>query len=180
LDHCDDIGPLLSAYSDGELAPLQTDQVTRHLDGCERCKETLLDFLLLGHHLRSAVPMPTLDGFSERVLDGLAGSPHPMRQRLSSWFEELREGWIQVVSLAGTAVALATLTLLLAAPVRLHELSAWLRGVHNVEVTQASEPGGSQTFISRLEATPPNVAMWSEPYNKTTVIWLGDDSSGND
>ena len=32
----------------------------------------------------------------------------------------------------------------------------------------------SQTVISRLESEIPSVAVWSEPQNDTTVIWLPD------
>ena len=65
MAHCDDIAPLLGAFNDGELSGHETDLVTQHLDGCETCKETLLDYLLLGHHLRTATAMPSLDGFTE-------------------------------------------------------------------------------------------------------------------
>ena len=67
MAHCDDIAPLLSAFNDGELPAHETDLVTQHLDGCETCKETLIDYLLLGHHLRTATATSTLDGFTART-----------------------------------------------------------------------------------------------------------------
>ncbi len=32
----------------------------------------------------------------------------------------------------------------------------------------------SEAVISKLESQSPNVAVWSEPQNDTTVIWLPD------
>jgi anti-sigma factor RsiW len=197
LAHCDDIAPLLSAFNDGELAPHESEQVTRHLDRCETCKDTLLDYLMLGHHLRSAAAMPTLEGFSESVLKAIEGSRRPFRDRLRYRLAELREGWVAAVSLTGAALATAALVLVLAKPQSLSRLSAMVgrspQPSGPSEIVQNS-PGSSpppaspevppasnsETFISRLEAKPPSVAMWSEPDNKTTVIWLGDDASGNE
>ncbi len=44
------------------------------------------------------------------------------------------------------------------------------------EVASGAAPMGDspQTVISRLEARTPNVAVWSEPETKTTVIWMPD------
>ncbi|HKD65416.1 MAG TPA: zf-HC2 domain-containing protein [Candidatus Binataceae bacterium] len=198
MSHCDDIAPLLSAYSDGELSPLETDQVTRHLDSCEACRDTLVDFVLLGHHLRSAVPMPSLDGFVENVMGSIAAERRPLRDRALNWLDELRGRWVAIVSLGGAAIATAALLLVLAEPATVGRLASLFHGPANpvVEVAKqepprnpvepepvavtASVPSNSQAFISRLEAKPPSVATWSEPDNKTTVIWLGDDASGND
>jgi len=211
LAHCDDIAPLLGAFNDGELAPHQAEQVTRHLDGCETCKETVLDYLMLGHHLRSAAGMPSLEGFSESVLKAIEGSRRPFRDRLRYHFAQLRESWVAAVSLTGAALATAALALVLAEPQTLSRLSAMLgrspqpsgpseqasgpfEQASGPSETVKNSPGtsppsassevpsssNSETFISRLEAKPPSVAMWSEPDNKTTVIWLGDDASGNE
>ena len=197
MAHCDDIAPLLSALNDGELAPHEAEQVSRHLDGCEACKETVLDYLMLGHHLRSAAAMPSLEGFSESVLKAIGGSRRPFRDRLHYHFEQLRDSWVAVVSLTGAALATAALALVLAEPQTLSRLSTMLGRspqlsgpseiVKNSPGTsppsassEAPSSSNSETFISRLEAKPPSVAMWSEPDNKTTVIWLGDDASGNE
>ena len=191
MDQCPDIVPLLSAFNDGELLPVETDQVSRHLDNCENCRETLLDFVLLGHHMRSAVAMPSMDGFLEEVMDGIASSRRPLSQRLRYWLEELRERWVAVVSLTGAAVAMATLLLVLAEPQTLTRISGLVHGHSSpIEMAQTSPaspaaasvtpPSTSQTYISRLEARHPAVATWSEPDFKTTVIWLGDDASGNE
>jgi anti-sigma factor RsiW len=197
LANCDDIAPLLSAFNDGELEPLEADQVSLHLNNCEGCRDTLLDFVLIGHHVRNAVPMPSLEGFAQGVLGAIAATGRrPIRDRLLYRLEELRERWVAVVSLAGAAIAMASLILVLAEAGTLVRISSWIHpGSKPIEVAQkvpaqaagganpatsVSEPFDSQTFISRLEARHPSVATWSEPENKTTVIWLGDDASGND
>ncbi len=201
MAHCDDIAPLLSAFNDGELSAHETDLVTQHLDGCETCKETLLDYVLLGHHLRTATAVSSLDGFTENVMRGIAGARRPFRGRLLNRLEDLRERWVAAVSLAGATVALATLALVLAEPHTWERISAPFRTkpvstdlAQNPDTLASSSPlpaqsssssplpdqSSSEAFISRLEATPPSVALWSEPDTKTTVIWLGDDASGND
>ncbi len=194
MAYCTDIAPLLGAFNDGELPPLETDQVSRHLDNCESCRETLLDFVLLGHHMRSAVAMPSMEGFIEGVMGGIASSRRPLRQRLLYSLEELRERWVAALSLAGAAVAVASLLLVLAKPQTLTRISGLVHGHSSpVEVAQnppvnlprpasapVSSPSNSQTVVSRLDARRPAVAMWSEPDYKTTVIWLGDDASGNE
>jgi len=193
LAHCDDIAPLLSAFNDGELPAHETDLVTQHLDGCETCKETLIDYLLLGHHLRTATATSTLDGFTETVMRGIAGARRPFRGRLLNRLEDLRERWVAAVSLAGAAVAMATLALVLAEPHTRERISLWFGGhsdtppiaqeadtVASSSSSTLPDQSSSEAFISRLEARRPSVALWSEPNTKTTVIWLGDDASGND
>lgn len=197
MAHCDDIAPLLGALHDGELSGSEADRVTQHLDGCETCKETLLDYLLLGHHLRTATAITSLDGFTESVMRGIADARRPFRGRLLNRLEDLRERWVAAVSLAGATVALATLALVLTEPHTWEQISARFRTApapsetaQNPETFARSSPAplpaqsstetNSEAFISRLEAKPPSVALWSEPDTKTTVIWLGDDASGND
>ena len=194
MAQCSDIVPLLSSYNDAELTPLETEQVSHHLDKCESCRETLLDFVLLGHQLRAAMAMPATEGFVDAVMSGIGSSRRPLRQRLRNWLEQLRERWVAAVSLGGAAVATAALVLVLAEPQTVNRIS-WLLhpSTGRVQETvnapptapppvaaQAATPFNSQTYISRLEARHPSVATWSEPDFKTTVIWLGDDASGNE
>jgi anti-sigma factor RsiW len=209
LAHCDDIAPLLSAFNDGELSAQESNQVAKHLDGCEACKATVLDYLLLGHHLRSATALPPLDGFTERVMKGIGGTRRPLRGRLLNRIEDLRERWVAAVSLMGTAVAVASLVLVLAEAHAKHPVAGLPNGSSTVSVANNNvanntvagnnvanngdvssetsstesfepEPPAGEAYISRLEAKPSSVATWSEPDTKTTVIWLADDSSGND
>jgi len=190
LAHCDDIAPLLSAFNDGELTPHETNSVAEHLDGCEPCKASVLDYLLIGHHLRTVTTLPCLDGFTERVMEGIAATRRPFWGRLLNRMDDLRESWVAAVSLMGTAIALAALALALAEPHALQRVAGWFGGTPApviVENEPAAPPSPiavsetlSETHISRLEAKPSSVATWSEPDTKTTVIWLADDTSGND
>ncbi len=210
MAHCSEIEPLLSAYTDGELTALESEQVTHHLDNCGGCKETLLDYVLLGHHLRSAVAMPSLEGFAESVLNAIPRRRPSLRERFFDWRERMRERWIAAISVTGAAAAMASLALVLwqqpqvvggipwlghrqsggadAAARSLNRNSTSIQIPDQAQNTAAAAPAAaaqaapfnSETFISRLESRHPSVAMWSEPDYKTTVIWLGDDASGND
>lgn len=211
MAHCDDIAPLLSAFNDGELSPHESNQVAEHLNGCEVCKSTVLDYLLLGHHLRTATPLPDLGGFTERVMEGIAGTRRPLRDRLLNRLEAWRERWVAAVSVMGAAMAVAALAMVLAGPHSLPRVADVLSGSSPKTATTVSNgatnvsntattvtfndenmsptpdvppfvpdhPSG-EAYISRLEARPASVATWSEPDTKTTVIWLADDTSGND
>jgi negative regulator of sigma E activity len=185
---CVEIAPLLSAFSDGEVSAMEADQVTRHLDGCAACKETLADYVLLGHHVRSAMELPSLDGFADAVMAGIAETRVPLSERIEFWLDELRERWVPVVSVAAAAVAVASLVLVILQPQSLvnlfHPGSGTPVAISNQgappppPVTEVAEQvPNDETEISRLEARPPDVATWSEPEDKTTVIWLGDDAS---
>jgi len=191
LAHCTEISPLLSAFKDGELAQVETEQVALHLQDCPTCRETLLDFVLLGHRLQSAVAMPSLEGFAEGVMAKIAASQRPWHQRLLYRLEQLREQWVAAIALAGVAIATASLITVLVEPQTLTRFSAIVRTpVASGKYAQntplpamnlsAPAEQDSQTFISRIESRHPSIATWSEPDYKTTVIWLGDDNSGND
>jgi anti-sigma factor RsiW len=190
---CDDIAPLLSAFNDGELTAQETNQVAEHLDGCETCKAAVLDYLLLGHHVRTATALPSLDGFTERVMKGIASTRRPLRGRLLNRIENLRERWVAAVSLLGTAVAVATLILVLAEAHATHRVAGASTEPSTTTVMNddesspapsappfVSEHPAGEAYISRLEARPSSVATWSEPDTNTTVIWLADDTPGND
>ncbi len=196
---CADIVPLLSAFKDSELSPLETDQVGLHLENCPTCRETLLDFVLIGHHLRTAMALPALDGFTEAVMGAVADSPRPLRERIRYGLEELRERWVAAAAVAGVAIATASLVLVLAEPQTMTRLSGVFHPPAQPTQLAQNQAGrsdkpestapapvlssgeSSQTYISRLESRHPSVATWSEPDYKTTVIWLGDDNnSGND
>jgi anti-sigma factor RsiW len=187
LERCDYIEPLLGAYQDGELPPAQAAVVQEHLSKCEICSEALLDFAVLGHQLREAIVVPSLAGFTEAVINCLPESSHTPGA-LSRLLEGLRQRWIPAMALLSSATAAAALAVVFLAPAR--------APVRNVVVAQASAPiapaaqpseiaevddgfNRDETFISRLETKDPSVAVWSEPNNKTTVIWLPDENSGD-
>ena len=138
----------------------------------------------------------SLNGFSDRVMQGIAVTPRPLRGRLLNRIEDLRERWVAAVSLMGAGVAVAALALVLAEPHTLQRMagahpapgpSTAMNTAQEMNTTEeapstAAEPPfvpehpAGETYISRLEAKPSSVATWSEPDTKTTVIWLGDDT----
>ena len=166
MAHCDDIAPLLSAFNDGELPAHETDLVTQHLDGCETCKETLIDYLLLGHHLRTATAIPSLDGFTEGVMRGIAGARRPFRGRLLNRLEDLRERWVAAVSLAGATVALATLALVLAEPHTWERISALFRTTAPPRLRRSplrSPPRRPQPYPTHPRARPSSRGWRQDP-----------------
>ena len=195
MDQCDDIAPLLSAYNDAELSPAQTEQLTHHLDRCEHCKDTLLDYIVLGHHLRMATQPPALEGFAEAVQARIVGTRRPLRKRLRFVLGEWRDAWLTGVAVGSAALAVAIWALVLLAPATVRSWLLHLNpSVNQSDIAHNHHPStsppaasvedalsnqfaspDSEAVISRLEAKPDSVALWSEPDTKTTVIWLNDD-----
>ncbi|HSR58270.1 MAG TPA: hypothetical protein VLL57_08775, partial [Candidatus Binataceae bacterium] len=108
---------------------------------------------------------------------------------------EINERMAAAVAIIATAGAVAVLTALAVTPYLRGHLSNKLSGTSiaklanqgearlaaatdqeaaqiasSPEVTEAA--GDSHAVISRLESQIPSVAVWSEPENDTTVIWL--------
>jgi hypothetical protein len=53
---CDDIRPILGAYADGQLGPVETDAVVAHLEQCGRCRQLVRDQQQVQHVLDSWQP----------------------------------------------------------------------------------------------------------------------------
>jgi anti-sigma factor RsiW len=187
VTQCSEISPLLGAFEDGELEPHEMQEVARHLARCQMCEKVLASYATVGRLLRDTVAIPTLDAFGEAVHARLEHLRPPLITRIGRWFDSLGE---RFGTAAGFAVAMATaavLTIVLATP-----LVRDMNGANRQDITMASresigpdinasspatlaaagsEPG---TVISRLETSNPDVAVWSEPSQDTTVIWLPD------
>jgi Putative zinc-finger len=186
VTQCSEISPLLGAFEDGELEPHEMQEVARHLARCQMCEKVLASYATVGRLLRDTVAIPTLDGFGEAVHARLEHLRPPLITRIGRWFDSLGE---RFGTAAGFAVAMATaavLTIVLVTP-----LVRNITGTGHRDLTIAgresgpninasspailaaagSEPG---TVISRLETSNPDVAVWSEPSQGTTVIWLPD------
>ena len=140
MAHCDDIAPLLSAFNDGELTAQETNSVAEHLDGCESCKASINDYLLIGHHLRTATTLPSLDGFTERVMEGIAATRRPFGGRLLDRVDNLRQSWVAAVSLMGTAIAMAALALALAEPHALQRFAGQFGGTPRRLLSRMNSP----------------------------------------
>jgi anti-sigma factor RsiW len=186
---CDEIAPLLGSFQDGELLPHLMKEVAHHLAGCTSCEETLADYSSLGGLLRDTAPEPALDGFAMAVQARIEQLRSPLRMRLGRWFETQRERFGNGVAVTFAMAAAAILTVVITTPFARKMIGA---GDHAAQVTArdvrvlardtakssgalASAVGGEpSTIISKLETSNPDVAVWSEPSQDTTVIWLPD------
>ena len=124
----------------------------------------VLDYLLIGHHLRTATALSSLDGFTESVMQGIAATRRPFRGRLLNRVEDLRESWVAAVSLTGTAIAMATLALVLAEP---HALQRF-----------AGRFGGTPApFAENEQPEPPSPVAASETISETHHLAAGGNTS---
>jgi anti-sigma factor RsiW len=186
---CNKIAPLLGAFEDGELQPHEMQEVARHLASCRSCEEALAGYSDLGRMLRDAVAPPALDGFTASVQARLEQLRPPLRirldRRLGTWRERFGGGLAIAFAMAATAILTVVITTPLArnmigagnhvTQVARRDVSALARDAVQAPAALASaaigEPG---TIISKLETSNPDVAVWSEPSQGTTVIWLPD------
>ena len=186
---CKEIAPLLGPFEDGELQPHEMQEVARHLASCENCEKDLAGYSTLGRLLRDATPPAPLDGFAMAVQARIEQLHPPLRVRLGRWFETQRERFGNGAGVAFAMAAAAILTVVVTTPfarnmigvgnrvaqVAQRDTSALARNVVRSPAALASAASGEPgTIISKLETSNPDVAVWSEPSQDTTVIWLPD------
>jgi anti-sigma factor RsiW len=193
MAQCDDVAPLLGAFEDGELPPHEMQEVARHLASCAGCEETLAGYSNIGQLLRDAAPAPALDGFALAVRARIEQLRPPLRVRLGRWFETQRERFGSGVAVALAMAAAAMLTVVITTPfarnmvgtgnhvtqVAMRDARALARdtassSAKSSEAIASAMRGEPSTIISKLESSNPDVAVWSEPSQGTTVIWLPD------
>jgi len=189
MPQCDDIAPLLGAFEDGELAPQEMHAVALHLASCKNCDLTLAAYANLGGLLRDAARAPSLDGLATAVQARIERLRPPLRVRVGRWFEELRERYGNAAAMALAMGAAAVLTVVVVTPFARDLLSVRDRAVQvatrdakalkgdaskSLEAMAAAASREPSTVISKLETSNPDVAVWSEPSQDTTVIWLPD------
>jgi anti-sigma factor RsiW len=189
MAQCDDIAPLLGTFEDGELPPHEMQEVARHLASCTNCEEALAGYSSIGRMLRDAAPAPALEGFAMAVQARIAQLRPPLRARLGRWFDARRERFGNGLAIAFAMAAAAILTVVITTPFARNMLGA---GNHVAQVAirdaqelkrdtdkslsaiAAAASDEPSTIISKLETSNPDVAVWSEPSQDTTVIWLPD------
>jgi anti-sigma factor RsiW len=189
MAQCNDIAPLLGSFEDGELAPHEMREVARHLASCASCEQTLAGYSKVGRLLRETASAPALDGFALAVQARIEQLRPPLRVRVGRWFEAQRERFGGGLAVAFAMAIAAILTVVITTP-----FARNLVGVGANHVTQlatrdaralarerakssaaiASATSEPSTIISKLESSNPDVAVWSEPSQDTTVIWLPD------
>lgn len=202
MTDCRDIAPLLGFFEDSELEPHEMQEVARHLASCKGCEGTLTEYTTIGRHLRAVVAEPSLENFAANVQRRLDQIPVPIRMRIERYLGQLTERWTAGLAVGAAAMALGAWVFLFApyarhyleegsgagpiaisqpqAPASKSQVAVNTKdqdqggGRDDGDVAQAPVPDGPQTVISRLEARTPDVAVWSEPETKTTVIWMPD------
>ena len=188
MTRCDDIAQLLGAFQDGELPPHGMREVARHLAGCKDCEQAAESSSAIGQMLREAAPTPNLDGFAGAVLARLDNLRPSLLTRFGRWLDVRRERFGLGTAMAFTAAA-AVLTIVIATPFAHYMMNAGnhaaqiaARDMHVVAHQAANAPAALASaassepgvIISKLETSNPDVAVWSEPTQGTTVIWLPD------
>lgn len=182
---CSEISLMLGPFEDGELEPNEMQEVARHLASCKLCEKILHEYNLLGRELRGLLTSPSLEGFAEAVNARIQDLQVPWRARLERSFGSFKNSLTAAVAMGTLTAAVAILTAILVTPYVQHRIG------HNARVPSlaklerieqqapqvaaadlASAAQDSHAIISRLEAEMPSVAVWSEPQNDTTVIWL--------
>lgn len=189
MAQCSEIFPLLGPFEDGELESHEMQEVARHLAHCASCEGALSAYGNLGRLLRDTVPVPPLDGFAQAVQSRIERVRPPLRVRLGRWIEGMGERFGTAAGLALAAAAAAVLAVVIVTPFARnllgpgdHAVKLAAREVSTVANKAApaaeslAEAAGSEpsTIISQLETSNPDVAVWSEPVQDTTVIWLPD------
>jgi anti-sigma factor RsiW len=196
---------LLGAFEDGELEPNEMQDVARHLATCRACEDILSDYNSIGRELREIITIPPLDGFAASVVARIKARPVPLRERIEAFFSGFNQRLVAGLAMVSMAGAVAVLTAIIITPyIRQHvgngngNVSAPMAKVdsagsanlasatqQDAQVLEAPQQltstgsmhsGDSRAVISRLESEVPSVAVWSEPENDTTVIWLPQDS----
>ncbi len=190
---CSEIGLMLGPFEDGELEPHEMQEVARHLARCNDCEKLLLDYGIVGRELRTLASQPALpapEAFAQTVDARIAKLRVPWRRRSAlafrGWGEQMGAAFASM-ALAATAAVVTILLLSPAARVYLTRQPAASLARLETKVGEprqqlasaespvaVSTPGNSEAIISRLESNIPSVALWSEPQDGTTVIWLPD------
>ena len=101
---CDEAGPLVAAYADGELEGFRRHAVEKHLRGCARCAAQHADILALRTRLRAEVPyFAAPPGLQERVRAAVWSTP-PARASAAPTAQRWR--WLGGGVVAGCAATM--------------------------------------------------------------------------
>jgi anti-sigma factor RsiW len=190
MAECGEIGMMLGAFEDSELEPNEMQEVAFHLARCESCTGVLADYSTLGRNLRSIASEPTLAGFSSAVVARIDRLPQPVTVRIARFIARQLDAVGAGVAWGCAIAAVAVATIFLITPYAQqvanrgsHATASIATAEHGVvppanQLATASEPtmadNDSHADISRLESENHSVAVWSEPREGTTVIWLPD------
>ena len=98
---CHEATALLQAYSDGELDPVRSAEMERHLLGCAACAARRDELSALRARIRTEVPYhrapPAVRARALAALDAAVSTPAPSRRPQGRW------SWLTAGALAGSA-----------------------------------------------------------------------------
>lgn len=156
--NCDDVQSRVHAYLDGELGPVESAQIEKHLDQCPNCMPIYQQAQALRAALHAQATYFTApDGLDSRIRSALrAGAPQNTRTVV--W-----KRWGLGAALAFAAVATWSLTLLLSTPSVQHRLlrevvSDHVRSLmaqHLTDVASSDEHTVKPWFNGKLNFSPP-------------------------
>lgn len=79
---CPDVQERLSAYLDGALSPMEMEEVSEHVRGCEACRIILSELRQVRDELRSLPEVPIPDGLHSSIMRSLEPHLKPKRRPL--------------------------------------------------------------------------------------------------
>ncbi len=83
--NCDEVVPLLAAAADGEVDPLRTHALHKHVAGCESCSLKYAAMVDLKRRLRAELPYHAAPAALRARLVARAAPPAPARPPWSQW-----------------------------------------------------------------------------------------------
>lgn len=104
MANCEEIRPLLGAYADGELDPIESDAVVAHLEQCGRCRQVVRDQQQAQHVFDSYQPPPVAAAewtrIGRRLRAELEGKGEPLVLKTRSHSEALEPTPVAMPALA--------------------------------------------------------------------------------
>lgn len=163
LPNCKDFEKRLDLFLDGEIDGRTMRELALHVARCPSCESGLREV----ERLQDAVAETVRDGVDH--ID-VAALWHSVEGRLDARplpvLARLRERWGVQPAFEMPAMALAAA----AAVVLVVAGAIWTRGALPVAETQVT--ASNKADIGRLSSSASSVAVWTEPRNQTTAIWV--------
>jgi hypothetical protein len=164
----------LQRFVDGELNSRKARELSKHLDECAECSDSVHAIRGTGDLLRFAfndvLEGAPLEGFADRVMEGIEkDSKTPWFEGLKVWFDEVfkhqRKVWVPPLALAGAAAAALLITL-----------------SFGDELPNREVPNGSTvlsvSFGSSVEGAV--FELEDKDGSTTAVIWVDESKTSND
>ena len=106
---CDEVKPMLGAFADKQLSPLEADAVAIHLEQCGRCRQAVREQQRVQHVLNSFQPPPVAesqwDQIGKRLRAELEGKAAPAKLKTRTRIESLEPTPMSVPSLRSDELA---------------------------------------------------------------------------